>query len=84
MSGYEKVSFLKFEAAGESWYVTGWHVSETPGHSWADIQHQDDDTVSCRVSLDDWQVVGGGHFMRSNEKSAIVEYLRANPLPGDG
>lgn len=84
MSGYEKVSFLKFEAAGQSWHVTGWFNSVGgPEHSWVDVERAYGDRDGGRVCVESGRWIRDGYTMYPEEKSAIVEYLRANHLPGE-
>lgn len=85
MTGYEKVSFLKFEAAGESWYVTEWfNSSGGPEHSWVAVVKVGEPSNSGYVCVHSGRWISGGFEMYPKEKAAIVDYLRANPLPGDG
>ena len=74
MAGYGKVSFLKFEAAGQSWYVS-------VGVDCVHVHQASEPMVAGCVCPEtgEWTSDNG---LFACEKSAIVDYLRANPLPG--
>jgi hypothetical protein len=92
MSGYEKVSLLKFEAAGQSWYVTDYGrgttaFGENPELAYVEIEEvrkdsqEDSHKEGCVCpSTGEWS---WDNEIGPEEKAAIVEYLRANPLPGE-
>ena len=86
MSGYEKVSFLKLEAAGQSWHIVSHglvrrelrvEVEEVQKNS------QEDSHKYGVVDVDSGCWIEVSDSLDIEEQAAIVDYLRANPLPGE-